>query len=307
MVKVSVIIPIYNPAQYFIKCLESLCNQTLQDIEILCINDCSTDDSLSLIQKFAKNDSRIKVINLDKNQGAAVARNIGIKNACGEYLGFVDSDDFIDRNFYEKLYTKAKIKNAEVVKGNIVVLCPESKSIINDAVLQNAENLYFNFTSAIYKKSFVKENKIEFLEGLIYFEDTYFTIKSALFYKKIESVTDVFYYYVNNPNSITHKNHNLNLESLIVGIHKVLDLFDEHFVDKEHYIVIFNFLIEHILLFCAKINVSNDVNIKAIQNLLPIYNRCRYKSELLEYHFLQQKRIRKEKILKELREKVKNA
>lgn len=307
MTKISIIIPVYNPGKYFTKCLESLCGQTLRDIEIICINDCSTDESFLILQEFAKSDERIKIINLKENQGAAVARNIGMRSACGEYLGFVDSDDFIDPNFYEKLYEEAQKKDADVVKGNIVVLCSESKSVINENVSQNKAELYFNFTSAIYKTSFIKENVIEFLEGLIYFEDTYFTIKSALFYKKLESVNDVFYYYVNNPNSITHKNHNRNLESLIIGIHKVLDLFDCHSVEKSHYMTIFNFLLEHVLWFCSRVNVNDEVNKKAIHNLLPIYNRCKYKEDFLEYYFLQKKKNAKEEIIRKLRNRVKNA
>jgi glycosyltransferase involved in cell wall biosynthesis len=306
MVAVSVIVPVYNPAQYLIKCLDSLCSQTLRDIEIICVNDCSTDNSLSILQEYAKRDKRIKIIDLKENQGAAVARNIAIKNACGQYLGFVDSDDFIDHNFYEKLYEKALKTDANVVKGNIVVLCSESKSVINDNVQQNKSDLYFNFTSAIYKTSFIKENKIEFLEGLVYFEDTYFTIKAALFYKKLESVGYVSYYYVNNQNSVTHKNHNLNVESLIDGVHKVLDLLDNHCFDKEHYMVVFSFLLEHILYFCYKINVSDEVNIKAVNSLLPVYNRCRYKTEFMEYYFLQKKKIGKEELIRKLRNKVKN-
>lgn len=307
MIKVSVIIPVYNPGKYFTKCLKSLCGQTLRDIEIICVNDCSTDGSLLILQEFAKNDERIKIIDLKENQGAAVARNIGIKSACGEYLGFVDSDDFIDLNFFEKLYEEAQKKDADVVKGNIVVVCSESESVLNYNVQQNKGELYFNFTSAIYKRSFIQENKIEFLEGLIYFEDTYFTIKSALFYKKLESVADVCYYYVNNPNSITHQNHKLNLESLIIGVGKVLDILEENQVDKAHYMTIFNFLLEHILWFCGRINVGDEVNKKAISSLVNLYSRCKYKEECLEYHFLHKKKILREELFKRLRNKVKNA
>ena len=263
MAAVSVIIPVYNAAKYLSQCLQSVCNQTLRDIEIICVNDASTDNSLEILQEFSKQDARIKIIDLKENKGAAVARNTAIKSAGGEYLGFVDSDDFIDLNFYEKLYKKAKETNACVVKGKIVIYCPKTKSVLNSDVKNHKENYYFNFTAAIYRTSLVRENAIEFLEGLIYFEDTYFTIKSALFYKKLEAISDVSYYYVNNPGSATHRDQALNLESLIDGTAKVLDILDEHCSDKQHYLVVFDFLLEHILWFCRRFDVSDEVNAKA--------------------------------------------
>lgn len=117
MSKVSVIIPVYNTEKFLRKCLDSVCNQTLQDIEIICINDCSTDGSLEILREYAGKDNRIKLIELFENGGAAKARNIGIDIAHGEYIGFVDSDDFVDLDFYEKLYNKAVETGADAVKG----------------------------------------------------------------------------------------------------------------------------------------------------------------------------------------------
>ena len=117
MPKVSVIIPVYKTEDYLRKCLDSVCNQTLKDIEIICINDCSPDGCLEILKEYASKDERIKIIDFKENKGAACARNAGIDAAQGEYLGFVDSDDFIDLDFYEKLYIKAKETNAQIVKG----------------------------------------------------------------------------------------------------------------------------------------------------------------------------------------------
>lgn len=113
MIKVSVIIPVFNTEKYISKCLSSLVNQTLDDIEIICVNDGSTDNSLEIIEKIANNDARIKIINQEhKKQGAA--RNSGLKIAEGEYIGFVDSDDWIDLNYYEMLYNTAKKYDADI-------------------------------------------------------------------------------------------------------------------------------------------------------------------------------------------------
>ena len=102
MIKVSVIIPVYNVDKYLEECLQSVCSQTLKDIEIICINDGSTDKSGQILKDFAKKDKRIILIE-QENRGVSIARNNGLKAARGEYIGFVDSDDCIDPDFYEKL------------------------------------------------------------------------------------------------------------------------------------------------------------------------------------------------------------
>ncbi len=314
MVKISIIIPIYNSEKYLRKCLESVCNQTFRDIEIICINDCSLDNSNSILQEYAKNDKRINLINLVQNKGAAAARNIGIENAVGQYLGFVDSDDFIDQNFYEKLYEQAYKTNADAVKGNIALYCPKTKIIIKDSwmdinsnVKKHKANFCFSFTSAIFKKSFIKKNFIEFLEGLIHFEDPYFTIKAALFYKKLEVIDDVFYYYVNNPESASRKKFTINhVDSLIAGVVKVLDLLDKNSVDKTHYLIVFDFLLKQLLECCNRTNIDDQINMKAVSGLFLLYDRCRYKEECMENHFLQKKKDYKERIVKKLRNKIKN-
>ena len=134
MIKVSVIIPVFNTEKYISKCLSSLVNQTLDDIEIICVNDGSTDNSLEIIEKIANNDARIKIINQEhKKQGAA--RNAGLKIAEGEYIGFVDSDDWIDLNYYEMLYNTAKKYDA----------------------LMEFENVCFNYSFTPDEKSFIKD------------------------------------------------------------------------------------------------------------------------------------------------------
>ena len=113
MTKISIIVPVYNVERYLGKCITSLINQTLKDIEIICINDGSMDSSLEILQKFASQDERIKLLNIE-NSGQAIARNLGIKQAKGEYIGFVDSDDLVDINYFEKLYQTAKCYDADI-------------------------------------------------------------------------------------------------------------------------------------------------------------------------------------------------
>ena len=243
MSKVSVIIPVYNTEKFLRKCLDSVCNQTLQDIEIICINDCSTDGSLEILREYAGKDNRIKLIELFENGGAAKARNIGIDIAHGEYIGFVDSDDFVDLDFYEKLYNKAVETGADAVKGKLYLYDINTNKVyleawidINDSVKKNKANFYFTFTTAIYKSSLIKEYNIRFLEGLIHFEDPYFTIMAAIHYNKLEVIDDAKYYYINNPNSTSRKNITKEqAKSIVYGADVVLDLLNNANIDKLHY------------------------------------------------------------------------
>ena len=117
--KVSVIIPVYNSENYLVKCLNSIVNQTLNEIEIIIVNDGSTDDSQLIIDEFKRNDSRIITIE-QLNGGLGAARNKGIENASGEYIAFVDSDDYVDLSMFEKMYELAIRHQAEIIFCDLV-------------------------------------------------------------------------------------------------------------------------------------------------------------------------------------------
>lgn len=311
MPKVSVIIPVYNTEKFLRKCLDSVCNQTLQDIEIICINDCSTDGSLEILREYAGKDNRIKLIELLENCGAAKARNIGIDIAEGEYLGFVDSDDFIDLDFYKKLYGKAKETDADAVKGKLYLYDINTNKVyleawidINDSVKKNKANFYFTFTTAIYKSSLIKEYNIRFLEGLIHFEDPYFTIMAAIHYNKLEVIDDAKYYYINNPNSTSRKNITKEqAKSIVYGADVVLDLLNNANIDKLHYEIVFNYVVNQLLCWCNKLNCPNELNIISANGLYNVLNKCKYKKECMEFYFLEQKQSKMRTILKNLRRK----
>lgn len=122
-IKVSIIVLVYNTEKYLDKCLDSIVNQTLEDIEIICIDDKSSDNSVSIIKKYRENDDRIILVENESNLGIGVNRDIGIKMSRGEYIGFVDSDDYIDKDYYLNLYSTAKKYNSDIVKTeNIEIL-----------------------------------------------------------------------------------------------------------------------------------------------------------------------------------------
>ena len=311
MPKVSVIIPVYNTEKFLRKCLDSVCNQTLQDIEIICINDCSTDGSLEILREYAGKDNRIKLIELFENGGAAKARNIGIDIAHGEYIGFVDSDDFVDLDFYEKLYNKAVETGADAVKGKLYLYDINTNKVyleawidINDSVKKNKANFYFTFTTAIYKSSLIKEYNIRFLEGLIHFEDPYFTIMAAIHYNKLEVIDDAKYYYINNPNSTSRKNITKEqAKSIVYGADVVLDLLNNSNIDKLHYEIFLNYVVNQLLCWCNKLNCPNELNIISANGLYNVLNKCKYKKECMEFYFLEQKQSKMRTILKNLRRK----
>lgn len=206
MIKVSVIIPIYNAEKYLQRCLDSVVNQTLKDIEIICVNDCSMDSSLKIIEKYAQNDKRIKVINHEINGGEAKARNTGINSAQGEYIGFLDNDDELDLDFYEKLYTKAIEENAQVCRGEVrqYNLNGQIKySGINELYKKTGCRMYFSTTwwTAIYKRDFINENKFRLPEGIILGGDILFLNNVMLKTQRFSFVDGTFYNYYRRADS----------------------------------------------------------------------------------------------------------
>lgn len=204
MSKITIIIPVYNTENYLRKCLDSVCNQTLSELEIICINDASTDNSLELLKEYSLKDKRIKLINFKENKGAAVARNFGINNANGEYIAFLDSDDYPETDsYYEQLYTKAKQENADIVKGSYKDSCTGAvDNVINARIKEDKNNFCSTYCSAIFKKNFVKENGILFPE-LKDMEDPVFAFKCALKANLVEVVDNLNLIITKRQDSIT--------------------------------------------------------------------------------------------------------
>lgn len=207
MAKISIIIPVYNCEKYIEKCLNSLVNQTLKDIEIILVNDGSTDNSRKIIESFT--DSRIKILD-KKNGGQSSARNIGLDVAQGEYIGFVDSDDWVDEDYFEKLYNTAKKYDADIAMADFIRKGPQKHTIrlniAEEKVYEKIENK-IKIANAlkegcIWNKIYKKEilNGIRFTEGM-FFEDGPFTIKTLHAADRLVTVPGTYYYYFQNPSS----------------------------------------------------------------------------------------------------------
>ena len=245
MAKISIIVPVYNTEKFLEKCLNSLINQTLKDIEIICINDGSTDKSLQILEKFANKDKRIQIIN-QTNSGLSVARNIGIKKAKGEYIGFVDSDDWVDLNFFEQLYINVKKYNADIGAAGIKRVRSykwkyhiklEKEEVIQDTnkkfkKCDVPEKCYV--WNKIYKLSELQKLNINF-EPNVYFEDRLFTAQVLINLKTLVTVPDIYYNYWTNPNSIVKTKSKKKSKDSQYTKEKLMKYLKENNVNLDHY------------------------------------------------------------------------
>lgn len=217
-IKISVIIPVYNVEKYLAKCLDSVLNQTLKEIEVICINDGSTDNSLEILEEYSKKDSRLKIIS-QENQGISVARNAGFDISNGEYVAFIDSDDWLDnKDYYEKMYYGVKNNDADIavsgiIRGNErykVKILEYAQEITTDDYYKKLEICDIPDScfvwNKIYKKDKLSEIGLRFTPGLIY-EDIIFTPKVLYYLGKLVTIPDVKYFYYRHSNTIV-KNSN---------------------------------------------------------------------------------------------------
>ena len=206
MPKVSIIVPVYNVEEYLERCLDSLVNQTLKDIEIIIVNDGSTDGSKEIIQEYINKYKNIVYLE-KKNGGLSSARNYGIPYAKGEYIGFVDSDDYVELTMYEKMYNKAVEEKSDMVECDFIWEYPNKKredigkmySSKKEAIVE-ARVVAWN---KIIKKDIIEKTKITFPEGLRY-EDIEFFYKIVPYLNKISFVKEELVHYVQRGSSIAN-------------------------------------------------------------------------------------------------------
>ncbi|MCC0783692.1 glycosyltransferase [Clostridioides sp. ES-S-0108-01] len=217
--KVSIIIPVYNVEKYLEKCLYSAVNQTLKDIEIIIVNDGSTDSSFKILDKYKYKNENIIIIN-QTNKGISGARNNGLKFASGEYVYFLDSDDYIELEAMELCYNTAKKNNSEIVVFDSTVFNESGivgnieRKMLNGEVTLTGKNLFNilvdnNFVYAatwmnFFKKSFLNKFEITFYEGIIY-EDILHTVKSLVLSDRITYLPMKLYNYRRREESVTTK------------------------------------------------------------------------------------------------------
>lgn len=231
--KVSIIVPVYNVEKYLERCVQSLRNQTLRDIEILLVDDEATDSSPQLCDAFAKQDARIRVFH-KQNEGVGMARNTALNEASGEYIGFVDSDDFVELNMFETLYEKAEKYRADLVMSGVLFVdgnmfskegeCICKSYFQEDTVFETSEELYelrlgiigalpnepddSKYGMSIWKNLFrhevIRQNNLAFRsERTIFSEDGMFMMEFISHIRKAVGIPEAFYSYCRNGDSLS--------------------------------------------------------------------------------------------------------
>lgn len=241
-IHVSVIIPAYNAEKYIDKCITSLISQSIfENLEIIVINDGSIDATAQIVNEYSKNYKNIKVFHT-KNQGVSSARNLGIKQALGEYITFVDADDWLEMSCYEKMYANAKLYSADIVAAGLYIDINDKKVIDRKVVLQNTvadgkkavrEYLYGNLdvhiVNKIFRRDIVKKHAFDITLKIA--EDRLFLLECLLDAKKVIFIQESFYHYYQNENSaMNQKFSKNNLDNIFVGksiINKVKEKYPE--------------------------------------------------------------------------------
>ena len=293
--KVSVIVPVYNAEKYLERCINSLTNQTLEDIEIILVDDSSSDGSLEVCNNAAKKDSRIKVIH-KVNEGAGKARNAALEIATGEYIGFVDSDDFIDTDMFKTLYQKAKAYNSDLVMSGVLFVdgnmfseegeCVRKTYFDKDthfetedalkklrmgivgALPEDADDSKYGMSiwKNLFRHEVIRKNNIIFeSEREMLSEDALFMIDFISCIKKATGIGEAFYNYCRNEVSISKSYKKDRFEKSLVFVDEVEKRFKKDIAAKEYQIYIYRFWQAMCRVLCSQeIMYSADNNIKYI-------------------------------------------
>lgn len=216
MIKISVIVPIYNVSKFIERCIRSLFEQTLQDIEYIFVNDCTPDNSMQILanvlEDYPNRKAYVRILNHEKNQGLACSRIDGIKIAKGKYIIHCDSDDWVDTDLYEKLYNKAEETGADITICDFQ--CEYESGRIPEKIVTNfnctpreaienmhKESFYCMVWRALFKRDFVIQHNLFPLPHVDMWEDTCVTIPAFYHANKIAKVNDAIYHYLINDQS----------------------------------------------------------------------------------------------------------
>lgn len=280
--KLSIIVPVYGVEKYIDKCLNSLVKQSLKEIEIIVVNDGTKDNSQKIIDKYVKKyPDKIKSY-IKENGGQGSARNYGLKKATGEYIGYVDSDDFVEKDMYKKLYNKAKENNYDIVVCGNYNVSEDYQNKNIDAFINNyntdLENIFFGKMAVwnkIYKRDILIKNKLEFKEK-VWYEDLAFTLKAIMNSNTFAFIDEPLYdYLIREGSTMNNSNVKRNLE--------ILEAFDdilsyikhnkkEEYFDKVEFLAIDHIYISAIVRI-LKANADNKIKKETVNELICYMNK----------------------------------
>ena len=280
--KLSIIVPVYGVEKYIDKCLNSLVKQSLKEIEIIVVNDGTKDNSQKIIDKYVKKyPDKIKSY-IKENGGQGSARNYGLKKATGEYIGYVDSDDFVEKDMYKKLYNKAKENNYDIVVCGNYNVSEDYQNKNIDAFINNyntdLENIFFGKMAVwnkIYKRDILIKNKLEFKEK-VWYEDLAFTLKAIMNSNTFAFIDEPLYdYLIREGSTMNNSNVQRNLE-ILDAFNDILSYIKHN--KKEEYFSKIEFLaIDHIYISAIvrvlKAEADDKVKRETINKLIDYMNK----------------------------------
>lgn len=296
MPKVSVIVPVYNTEKYLKKCIESLINQTLQDIQIIAIDDGSTDNSGNILDEFYRNYPEKLIVKHKTNGGQASARNLAIGFCTGEYIGFLDSDDYVENKMFEKLYSAAVSSNADYVGCGYRDLLDTGTEVkvlrdyVGNRPCRSNREMYLNGAKVspfinFYKRELIQEHSIFFTEGMIY-EDTAFWAKIVPYIRKPIYIEESLANRVRHDNSTTTIVKPEKVRNIFSVIEDIVDFYQRQELLADYHDEI-EYFCSRVLLCSSMKRVSRVVNradrrllvnetFDHLQSLFPNYKKNKY-------------------------------
>lgn len=295
----SVIVPVYNTEKYLRRCMDALVGQTIDHsiFEIIAVNDGSTDSSLEILNEYKEKYPDIVKVFSKENGGQATARNMGIELASGDYVGFADSDDYVDRTMFEKLYSKAVSKDADLVECHYHSMLelgeqdkdglPKYKEIGTNGKIsshKDVRELFFNPQvspwNKIYKRKCLIEGNVKFPEGVIY-EDTSFYIKALPYIKRQEYIDEKLVYYCVRNNSTMTANNGKRVGDIFTVLKDMLDYYREKKLFSSYRKELEFFCVK--IAFCSNFCRIGRINSRDVRNNLFDKTFSFVKEEFPEY------------------------
>ena len=241
--KISVIVPVWNPGSGISRCIDSLRRQTIEDIEMIFVDDCGTDNAMEVVRTAAAKDLRIRIITNAENMGPGVSRNAGIEAARGEYLSFVDADDYVDSCFLERLFAKAIASQLDIVKGRICYVKEDgtqaNRPELNDEIRKGGQLgkplfclFRYQHQSALYRRTFLLDNAIRYGTSRRA-QDTTFLLKACHKAKRFDIEETVKYCFCERNDSLMHDTNPHTLERLFHGFQEQMDYMVDNMADED--------------------------------------------------------------------------
>lgn len=268
----SIILPVYNSEKYVGKAIESILNQTFKDFELIIVNDASKDNSINICKKYSYIDKRIKIVDKKINEGVLLARASGIVISRGKYIGFIDSDDFIEKDYYEIFIKKANETDADIVISGASSFVKNKRYTLMspqyidrfEAIKMMDDGKYFNFVhwDKIYKKDIIKCIMMKKYGGA---EDILCNIQAFFFAKKIYYFPNKGYNYIVRDNSLSHK----KVSSDYLDFEYIYELLNKYKNTELYFLIEYVFCRELLILFVRMIKDKNFIKeIKIVKDIL---------------------------------------